>query len=117
LLPSDVLEWTWFLNSFSDKHIYDFMYGDKDTFGVGFGLAGKAHMYQHINVPPGEKHIKWWGCWLYEHIYDFLYGDKDTFGVGFGLAGKAHMYQHINVPPGGRTGLPVWLVVVRCRPL
>jgi hypothetical protein len=53
--PSDVLEWTWFLNSFSDKHIYDFMYGDKDTFGVGFGLAGKAHLYQHINVPPGER--------------------------------------------------------------
>lgn len=50
----DVLEWAWFLNSFSEKHIYDFMYGDKDTFGVAFGLAGKAHMYQHINVPPGE---------------------------------------------------------------
>jgi hypothetical protein len=55
LLRADVLEWTWFLNSFSDKHIYDFMYGDKDTFGVGFGLAGKAHMYQHMNVPPGEE--------------------------------------------------------------
>jgi hypothetical protein len=54
---ADVLEWTWFLNSFSDKHIYDFMYGDKDTFGVGFGLAGKAHFYQHINVPPGESHV------------------------------------------------------------
>eukprot|EP00882_Tetradesmus_deserticola_P022210 GHRQ01024103.1.p1 GENE.GHRQ01024103.1~~GHRQ01024103.1.p1 ORF type:complete len:287 (+),score=92.86 GHRQ01024103.1:2155-3015(+) len=61
---SDVLEWTWFLNSFSDKHIYDFMYGDKDTYGVAFGMAGKAHMYQHINVPPGGvftnlAHLGW----------------------------------------------------------
>ncbi|WIA31646.1 hypothetical protein OEZ86_002526 [Tetradesmus obliquus] len=60
----DVLEWAWFLNSFSEKHIYDFMYGDKDTFGVAFGLAGKAHMYQHINVPPGGvftnlAHLGW----------------------------------------------------------
>jgi hypothetical protein len=50
---ADVLEWTWFLNSFSDGHIYDFVYGDKDTYGVAFALAGKAHMYQHMNTPPG----------------------------------------------------------------
>lgn len=53
--PADVLEWTWFLNSFSKGFVYDFMYGDKDTYGVAFGLAGKAHMYQHINTPPGER--------------------------------------------------------------
>jgi hypothetical protein len=49
-----MLEWTWFLNSFSDKGgVYDFMYGDKDTYGVGFAMAGKAHLYTHVNVPPG----------------------------------------------------------------
>jgi hypothetical protein len=25
----DVLEWVWFINSFGDKHVYDYMYGDK----------------------------------------------------------------------------------------
>eukprot|EP00878_Enallax_costatus_P040548 GHUV01046855.1.p3 GENE.GHUV01046855.1~~GHUV01046855.1.p3 ORF type:complete len:120 (-),score=34.15 GHUV01046855.1:107-466(-) len=49
----DVLEWTWFLNAFSKGFIYDYMRGDKDTYAVAFGLAGKAHLYQHINVPPG----------------------------------------------------------------
>eukprot|EP00775_Hariotina_reticulata_P006257 gene6257-6495_t len=49
----DVLEWTWFLNSFSDGHVYNYVYGDKDTYGVAFALAGKAHMYQHMNTPPG----------------------------------------------------------------
>jgi hypothetical protein len=51
---ADVLEWTWFLNAFSKGHLYEFMYGDKDTYSVAFGLANKAHMYQHMNMPPGE---------------------------------------------------------------
>jgi hypothetical protein len=29
------------------------MYGDKDTYGLGFALAGKAHLYRHVNMPPG----------------------------------------------------------------
>jgi hypothetical protein len=49
-----MLEWTWFLNSFSKGHLYEFMYGDKDTYGLAFALANKAHMYQHINMPPGK---------------------------------------------------------------
>lgn len=51
---ADVLEWTWYLNAFSKGHLYEFMYGDKDTYGVAFALANKAHMYQHMNMPPGE---------------------------------------------------------------
>lgn len=51
---TDVLEWTWFLNAFSKGHLYEFMYGDKDTYGLAFALAGKAHMYTHVNMPPGE---------------------------------------------------------------
>jgi hypothetical protein len=53
LLRADALEWTWFVNSFSKGHMYEFMYGDKDTYGLGFALAGKAHMYTHVNMPPG----------------------------------------------------------------
>ena len=49
-----MLEWTWFLNSFSKGHLYEFMYGDKDTYGVAMAMAGKAHMYTHMNMPPGE---------------------------------------------------------------
>lgn len=50
-----MLEWTWFLNAFSKGHLYEFMYGDKDTYGMAFAMANKAHMYQHINTPPGEE--------------------------------------------------------------
>jgi hypothetical protein len=55
LLVPDVLEWTWFLNTFSDDKsgVYSMMYGDKDTYMLGFALAGKAHHYQQINMPPG----------------------------------------------------------------
>ena len=53
----DALEWAWWLNSWSlpggKGGPYDFMYGDKDTYGLGFALAGKAHVYQHAPLPPG----------------------------------------------------------------
>ena len=29
------------------------MWGDKDTFGVAFAAAGKAHLYSQVAVPPG----------------------------------------------------------------
>lgn len=51
--PADVLEWAWYLNSFGKDGVYKFMWGDKDSFGVAFAMAGKAHMYQQVNVPPG----------------------------------------------------------------
>ncbi len=30
------------------------MWGDKDTFPLAFALAGKAHLYSQVGVPPGE---------------------------------------------------------------
>jgi hypothetical protein len=35
-----VLEWVWFLNAFGDKHVYEFMYGDKagSVYG-GWGVS------------------------------------------------------------------------------
>eukprot|EP00882_Tetradesmus_deserticola_P030000 GHRQ01033651.1.p3 GENE.GHRQ01033651.1~~GHRQ01033651.1.p3 ORF type:complete len:218 (+),score=91.79 GHRQ01033651.1:1480-2133(+) len=111
----DVLEWTWFLNSFSDKHIYDFMYGDKDTYGVAFGMAGKAHMYQHINVPPGgvftnlahlgwnpragqmKKQGNWWlqGLVHYDHQGEVLLLHRVTgeVHVPAGHAPRVSQYQ------------------------
>ena len=36
---ADVLEWVWFLNSFGDKHVYEFMYGDKVGAPGGDGVG------------------------------------------------------------------------------
>ena len=30
------------------------MWGDKDTFGMAFALAGKAHLFAQVPVPPGK---------------------------------------------------------------
>ncbi len=49
---ADVLEYLCFINSYSDR-IYKTMWGDKDTFPLAFGLAGKAHLYSQVGVPPG----------------------------------------------------------------
>ncbi len=29
-------------------------WGDKDTFGIAFAMAGKAHLFSQVAVPPGE---------------------------------------------------------------
>lgn len=31
------------------------LYGDKDTFGLAFAMAGKAHLFRQVPVPPGEN--------------------------------------------------------------
>jgi hypothetical protein len=49
---ADVIEYLCFINSYSDR-IYKTMWGDKDTFPLAFGLAGKAHLYSQVQVPPG----------------------------------------------------------------
>jgi len=33
------------------------MWGDKDTFGLAFAAAGKAHLFSQVAVPPGK--INW----------------------------------------------------------
>jgi hypothetical protein len=49
----DALEWAWLLNAFGDRTgLYKKVYGDKDTFGIGFALAGKPWAAQHVPVPP-----------------------------------------------------------------
>ncbi len=30
------------------------LWGDKDTFGIAFAVAGKAHLFSQVAVPPCE---------------------------------------------------------------
>ena len=35
------------------EHLQGYAWGDKDTFGLAFAVAGKAHMFTQVPVPPG----------------------------------------------------------------
>ena len=50
----DVLEWVWFINAFGEGTggSYSFLFGDKDTYALAFGLANKVHYYTEVNIPP-----------------------------------------------------------------
>jgi hypothetical protein len=50
---ADVLEYLFWINSFADT-VYREVHGDKDTFPLAFAVAGKAHEYSQMPVPPGE---------------------------------------------------------------
>jgi len=82
----DALEWAWLLNAHGHRTgLYKAVYGDKDTFALGYALAGKAGAAQHVPVPPagvfshrdtlrmGEsaqlnKQGNWWlvSLWLFQ---------------------------------------------------
>ncbi|GAX76848.1 hypothetical protein CEUSTIGMA_g4294.t1 [Chlamydomonas eustigma] len=47
----DVLEYLLWINSYPEK-LKGSMWGDKDTFGLAFAVAGKAHLYFQVAVPP-----------------------------------------------------------------
>lgn len=42
-------EWALWLNSFSDV-VYRAVWGDKDTYALAFGVAGKAHVFNQLQV-------------------------------------------------------------------
>ena len=46
---ADVLEWLWFLNSHR-KPIFDWLWGDKDTYRLAFALAGKVENFQLVCI-------------------------------------------------------------------
>eukprot|EP00798_Chlamydomonas_sp_ICE-L_P006699 gene6699-3368_t len=48
----DALEYLVWINS-HPKEMEGVMWGDKDSFAMAFALAGKAHMYSQVAVPPG----------------------------------------------------------------
>ncbi|KAI8472516.1 MAG: mannosyltransferase putative-domain-containing protein [Monoraphidium minutum] len=112
----DVLEWVWFLNSFGDKHVYEFMYGDKDTYGLGFSMAGKGHLYQQVNIPPAgvftnlanlgwsprrEQMNKQGNWWLQAFAHYDPAGDVLLFHrvTGELSLGKGTPYDEVITPP------------------
>jgi hypothetical protein len=46
---ADVAEWALWINSFGDT-LYKAVWGDKDTYGMAFAVAGKAHMFNQLQV-------------------------------------------------------------------
>ncbi|KAI8474523.1 MAG: mannosyltransferase putative-domain-containing protein [Monoraphidium minutum] len=49
---ADVAEYAAWINSFSDV-MYHAVWGDKDTYSLAFGVAGKADLFSQVQVPPG----------------------------------------------------------------
>uniref|UniRef100_A0A383VV11 Mannosyltransferase putative-domain-containing protein n=1 Tax=Tetradesmus obliquus TaxID=3088 RepID=A0A383VV11_TETOB len=49
---ADVAEWALSINSFGDV-LYKALWGDKDTYSMAFAVAGKAHLFNQLQVPPG----------------------------------------------------------------
>jgi hypothetical protein len=45
----DVAEWALWINSFGDS-VYRALWGDKDTYALAFGVAGKAHEFNQLQV-------------------------------------------------------------------
>lgn len=62
---ADVLEWLWFLNSHR-KPVFDWMWGDKDTYRLAFALADKADSFQlvHSQISCGLHARAWCLCLL-----------------------------------------------------
>jgi hypothetical protein len=56
----DVAEWALWINSFGDT-VYRAIWGDKDTYALAFGVAGKAHVFNQLQVRQGEgcKRVRW----------------------------------------------------------
>ncbi|WIA36793.1 hypothetical protein OEZ86_008048 [Tetradesmus obliquus] len=48
-----VLHWVLWVNTWHDRLYYRHLHGDKDTFALGFALAGAADQYMQVSVPPG----------------------------------------------------------------
>ncbi len=55
---ADVAEWALWVNTYGDD-IYKAVWGDKDTWSLAFGVAGKAHAFNQLQVGPR--------AWLVKH--------------------------------------------------
>lgn len=64
---ADVAEWALWINSFSDS-VYRAVWGDKDTYALAFAVAGKAHVFNQIQVGAavlsGGPPLAGLCCWL-----------------------------------------------------
>jgi hypothetical protein len=43
-----VLHWVFWVNTWHDRLYYKLLHGDKDTFALGFALAGHAAQYRQV---------------------------------------------------------------------
>eukprot|EP00879_Flechtneria_rotunda_P005713 GHRR01006014.1.p1 GENE.GHRR01006014.1~~GHRR01006014.1.p1 ORF type:complete len:111 (-),score=43.05 GHRR01006014.1:1658-1990(-) len=46
----EVLHWVFWINSWADKLYQKLLHGDKDTFALGFALAGAASSYRQVGI-------------------------------------------------------------------
>eukprot|EP00879_Flechtneria_rotunda_P021305 GHRR01022451.1.p1 GENE.GHRR01022451.1~~GHRR01022451.1.p1 ORF type:complete len:150 (-),score=40.23 GHRR01022451.1:1138-1587(-) len=60
----EVLHWVFWINSWADKLYQKLLHGDKDTFALGFALAGAASSYRQVVMPPGGAF--WWDSTVLE---------------------------------------------------
>jgi hypothetical protein len=50
-----VLHWVFWVNTWHDRLYYKLLHGDKDTFALGFALAGHAAQYRQVG--PNKKRL------------------------------------------------------------
>ena len=62
---ADVVEWTWFINSYGDDGVYQqLMNGDKDSFLLAFALADKISDYYQVSADAKLLLCNHHGIWL-----------------------------------------------------
>ncbi|GAX76846.1 hypothetical protein CEUSTIGMA_g4292.t1 [Chlamydomonas eustigma] len=82
----DVLEYLLWINSYPADFL-NMMWGDKDTFGIAFALAEKAHLFSQVAVPPAglfswrkdmllhkDSEMKSWGWQLFGFLQHDSWG-------------------------------------------
>ncbi len=117
----DTLEWSFMINSFSNKLYYKWV-------ATGHWALGSCSCCQCCKGTPvlickffafaatyvcrtAEATTLWLqqvrsrpaSAWFGRAN---IHGDKDTFALAFALAGKAHEYAQVQLPPGGWAPLP-----------
>lgn len=54
---ADVLEYLWYMAAAQDK-VWKLTAGDRETFRLAFALAGKAHEYMQLPLPPAAAFVR-----------------------------------------------------------
>jgi hypothetical protein len=52
-----VLHWVFWINTWHDRLYYKLLHGDKDTFALGFALAGHAQEYKQVRLASCLKRV------------------------------------------------------------
>jgi hypothetical protein len=54
-----VLHWVFWVNTWHDRLYYKLLHGDKDTFALGFALAGHAAQYRQVRPNKNRLMLGW----------------------------------------------------------